>query len=69
MDLALSGGHSGCTLGIAGVDPAKNLMFTSMLALCIAIASATKDVAIDAYRIDTFPKSEPSKLPQASAWP
>lgn len=57
----------GCTLGIAGVDPAQNLMFTSMLALCIAIASATKDVAIDAYRIDTFPKSESSKLPQASA--
>ncbi|UPQ88513.1 AmpG family muropeptide MFS transporter [Vibrio sinaloensis] len=56
-----------CTLFIAGVDPATNLMFTSMLALGIAIASATQDIAIDAYRIDTFPKSESSKLPQASA--
>ncbi|GAK85284.1 AmpG permease [Vibrio ponticus] len=56
-----------CTLLIAGVDPAKSLMLTSMLALCIAIASSTQDIAIDAYRIDTFPKSDASKLPQASA--
>ncbi|WP_260261206.1 AmpG family muropeptide MFS transporter [Vibrio intestinalis] len=56
-----------CTLLIAGVNPANNLMLTSMLALCIAISSATQDIAIDAYRIDTFPKSEASKLPQASA--
>ncbi|MGL6315840.1 AmpG family muropeptide MFS transporter [Vibrio sp. WXL103] len=55
------------TLFIAGVNPAENLMFTSMLALAIAIASATQDIAIDAFRIDTFPKTENSKLPQASA--
>ncbi|KAB0480441.1 AmpG family muropeptide MFS transporter [Vibrio chagasii] len=55
------------TLLIAGVNPAENLAFTSMLALTIAIASATQDIAIDAFRIDTFPKSEASKLPQASA--
>jgi PAT family beta-lactamase induction signal transducer AmpG len=42
-------------------------MITSMLALGVALASATQDIAIDAYRIDTFPKSESSKLPQASA--
>ncbi len=56
-----------CTLSIAGVNPATNLMLTSMLALGIAIASATQDIAVDAFRIDTFPKSESSKLPQASA--
>ncbi|MEZ8342916.1 MFS transporter [Vibrio cyclitrophicus] len=56
-----------CTLLIAGVNPANDLMFTSMLALGIAIASATQDIAIDAFRIDSFPKSESSKLPQASA--
>ncbi len=56
-----------CTLLIAGVNPATNLMLTSMLALGIAIASATQDIAIDAFRIDTFPKSESNKLPQASA--
>ncbi|MBB1461781.1 MFS transporter [Vibrio sp. SG41-7] len=56
-----------CTLFIAGVNPANDLMFTSMLALGIAIASATQDIAIDAFRIDSFPKSESTKLPQASA--
>lgn len=56
-----------CTLFIAGVNPATNLMLTSMLALGIAIASSTQDIAIDAFRIDTFPKSESNKLPQASA--
>jgi MFS transporter, PAT family, beta-lactamase induction signal transducer AmpG len=56
-----------CTFFIAGIDPATNLLFASLLALAIAIASATQDVAIDAYRIDSFPKSEHAKLPQASA--
>ncbi len=56
-----------CTLFIAGVNPANDLMFTSMVALGIAIASATQDIAIDAFRIDTFPKSATNKLPQASA--
>ncbi|MCL9782207.1 MFS transporter [Vibrio sp. S4M6] len=55
------------TLYIAGVDPAKSLMLTSMLALGIATASATQDIAVDAFRIDTFPKSDSEKLPQASA--
>ncbi|WP_413283893.1 AmpG family muropeptide MFS transporter [Vibrio sp. MA40-2] len=55
------------TVIIAGVNPATDLMFTSMVALGIATASATQDIAIDAYRIDTFPKSEAHKLPQASA--
>lgn len=56
-----------CTLQIAGLDPSNNLTLTSMFALAIATASATQDVAIDAFRIDTFPKSESTKMPQASA--
>ncbi|NLS13121.1 AmpG family muropeptide MFS transporter [Vibrio sp. SM6] len=55
------------TLVIATLNPAHQLWLTSLLALTIAIASATQDVAIDAFRIDTFPKSQASKLPQASA--
>lgn len=56
------------TLLIAGTNPANDLMHTSILALIIATASATQDIAIDAYRIDTFPKSvKINKLPQASA--
>ncbi len=56
-----------CTLQIAGLDPSNNLMLASIFALAIATASATQDIAIDAYRIDTFPKSESTKMPQASA--
>ncbi|MCG3730609.1 AmpG family muropeptide MFS transporter [Vibrio cincinnatiensis] len=56
-----------CTLLIAGINPADNLFAMSILALGIAVASATQDIAIDAFRIDTFQKSEQSKLPQASA--
>lgn len=55
------------TLFIAGVDPAMNIILASMLALGVAISSSTQDIAIDAYRIDTFPKSQSSKLPQAAA--
>ncbi|MCK5817972.1 MAG: MFS transporter [Psychromonas sp.] len=56
------------TLLIAGTNPAHDLMYTSILALIIATASATQDIAIDAYRIDTFPKSAKiNKLPQSSA--
>ncbi|WP_346770492.1 AmpG family muropeptide MFS transporter [Vibrio misgurnus] len=56
-----------CTLLIAGVNPADNLILTSLLALAIAIASSTQDIAIDAFRIDTFATAESTKLPQASA--
>lgn len=55
------------TLAIAGVDPSKNIMITSFLALLIAISSATQDIAVDAFRIDSFDIEEKSKLPAASA--
>ena len=55
------------TLFIAGVNPAESLILTSVLALILATASATQDIAIDAFRVDTFPKTNSSKLPQASA--
>lgn len=55
------------TLSISQMDPTQSLMLTSAIALIIATFSATQDIAIDAFRIDTFPKSEESKLPQASA--
>ncbi len=55
------------TLLVASVDPARSLLFTSLLALGIAIASATQDIAVDAFRIDSFQQSESEKFPQASA--
>ncbi|MGF1905178.1 AmpG family muropeptide MFS transporter [Aliivibrio salmonicida] len=55
------------TFQIAGLNPTDNLVLISMFALVISIASSTQDIAIDAFRIDTFPKSESTKMPQASA--
>lgn len=54
-------------LCIAFTNPAINLMWTSILALGIAIASATQDVAIDAYRIEILDEAEKDKIPAAAA--
>lgn len=43
------------------------LVYISLIALMIAIASATQDIAIDAFRIDQFNPSETDKMPPASA--
>ncbi|WP_407332415.1 AmpG family muropeptide MFS transporter [Enterovibrio sp. 27052020O] len=56
-----------CTLFIANTDPSFNLWLTSVLALTIALASSTQDIAIDAFRIDSFTEQEKSKMPQAAA--
>ncbi len=55
------------TLSIAHINPANNLILTSLIALSIALFSATQDIAIDAFRIDSFTKQESDKMPQASA--
>ena len=39
-------------LGMANNDPALNLNYTVFLALAVAFASATQDIALDAYRIE-----------------
>ncbi|CZF77349.1 muropeptide transporter [Grimontia celer] len=56
-----------CTLFIANTDPSFNLWLTSVLAFTIALASATQDIAVDAFRIDSFGEEEKSKMPQAAA--
>jgi MFS transporter, PAT family, beta-lactamase induction signal transducer AmpG len=38
--------------GMANVDPLDNLAYTVLFALTIAFASATQDIALDAYRIE-----------------
>ena len=55
------------TVGIAFTDPSISLVWTSLLALLIALASATQDIAIDAYRIDTISRDEAAKIPHGSA--
>ncbi|MGL5006932.1 MAG: AmpG family muropeptide MFS transporter [Plesiomonas sp.] len=54
------------TVGIAFTNPANSLLWTAILALTIAVASSTQDIAIDAYRIDTLCHDK-ALLPQGSA--
>ena len=54
------------TVGIALTNPAASLLWTSLLALAIAAAAASMDVAIDGYRIDIIGQ-DPLKLPTAAA--
>ena len=54
-------------VGIAFTQPATSLLWTSALALGIALASATQDIAIDAYRIEIIDHSEQEKIPAAAA--
>ena len=55
------------TIAIAYTDPSISLLWTSLIALLIAFASATQDIAIDAYRIDIIPRDEAAKIPHGSA--
>lgn len=56
-----------CTFAITFTQPGVSLFWTSLIALLIAIASATQDIAIDAYRIEVMSESEPEKIPAGSA--
>ncbi len=49
-------------------SPTENLFVITLLALCVAIASATMDISIDAYRITIFGAEEmDAKMPYAAA--
>lgn len=55
------------TLALSQTDPSKTLWWTSLIALGIAIASATQDISIDAYRIDSINPDEEHMIPIGSA--
>jgi len=55
------------TYGLSQINPKDNIWLLGLLALVIAIASATQDVAIDAYRIDVLGEDEVDKMPYAAA--
>ncbi len=57
----------GLTLLLSSLNPTTSLWTMAVLALGIAIASATQDVAIDAFRIDHFSEAPKHTLPAASA--
>jgi PAT family beta-lactamase induction signal transducer AmpG len=54
-------------VAITQVDPKDSLVVIGLLALGIAISSATQDIAVDAFRIDQFSQAEESRLPAAAA--
>lgn len=55
-------------LALSFADPRVNLPMVSVLALGIALVSATLDISIDAYRITIFkPEEMDSKMPYAAA--
>ncbi|OOF28392.1 AmpG family muropeptide MFS transporter [Salinivibrio sp. IB872] len=53
--------------GLTAIDPWVTTVVLSSLIFAIALASATQDIAIDAFRIDNFAEHETDKFPLASA--
>lgn len=57
-----------CIFFLSFAQPQGNLWLLGVLALGVALASATQDIAVDAYRINIFSRSEfDAKLPYSSA--
>ncbi len=49
------------------IDIHKSLIMLAVVSFGIAIASATQDIAIDAFRVDIIPKEESELIPYGSA--
>lgn len=45
-------------LGLGVSDPAQGLLIPALWAVAVSFASATQDIVIDAYRVETLPRSE-----------
>lgn len=43
-----------CMIGLGGSDPAQGLWMTAMWAVALSFASATQDIAIDAFRVESL---------------
>src|SRR4030081_3604153 len=48
----------GSILLLALTDPARSPLFVALAALLVATASATQDIVIDAFRVESLPESE-----------
>lgn len=54
--------------GLSQVSPTASFWWLSALAILLAMASATNDIAIDGFRVDLFdPEAEQAYIPYASA--
>ena len=56
-----------CLIGMTTLKPSEQLFMTGLVALMVAIFSATQDIAIDAFRIDHFNDNERHLYPLAAA--
>ncbi len=45
-------------IGLGGTNPAENLYMTALWAVILAFASATQDIAIDAYRVEILDEDQ-----------
>lgn len=45
-----------CMLGLGATNPAENISATALWAVFLAFASATQDIVIDAYRVESLPE-------------
>jgi PAT family beta-lactamase induction signal transducer AmpG len=53
---------------VAGTDPSRSLGTIAVLAVLIGVASATQDIAIDAWRIEVAETSKQGAMAAASQW-
>ena len=60
-------GISLCCAAIGLTNPENSLLWTSLLAFCIALLSATQDIAIDAYRIEIIGEDDSDSIPHAAS--
>ncbi len=56
-----------CCVLMAQLSPSQHLYGMAMVALAVAVFSATQDIAIDAYRIDILSQDDPQLLPKAAS--
>ena len=55
------------TLAVSVIEPGANLQLTGLVLLSIAVASATQDVAIDAYRVELIERSDQARISYGAA--
>ncbi len=55
------------TLVVSMIEPGANLQLTGLVLLSIAVASATQDVAIDAYRVELIERSDQARISYGAA--
>jgi len=56
-----------CCWGVATVDPSGAMSVAKMFAFALALAAATQDIALDAFRIDSLPEDDPALMAAGSA--